>query len=119
ASVAGVFYGTRTLVAEAGGSGRLCLGLIEDGPRYEWRGAHLDVARHFFSVDAVKRFVDLIALHKMNVFHWHLTEDQGWRVQIDAFPRLTEVAAYRKSRGQVYGGFYTKDEIREVVAFAA
>jgi hexosaminidase len=117
-SPAGAFYATRTLLTAAGGAGRMPCGVIEDGPRYSWRGAHLDVARHFYSVESVKRFIDLIALHKMNVFHWHLTEDQGWRIQIDAFPKLTEVSAFRKSEQGQYGGFYTKDEVREVVAYA-
>src|SRR5690606_12614742 len=70
-------------------------------------------------VDFVKRFLDLMALHKLNVFHWHLTDDQGWRIAIDAFPKLTDVAAYRSRDGVRYGGFYTKEEVREVVAYAA
>lgn len=118
-SWAGVFYATRTLLSAGVGEAGMRTGRIEDEPRYQWRGAHLDVARHFFPVEAVKRFIDLIALHKMNVFHWHLTEDQGWRIQIDAFPRLTEVAAYRSGGAERYGGYYTKDEVREVVAYAA
>lgn len=117
-TAAGVFYATRTLFAQAGSLRAIRCGVIEDGPRYRWRGAHLDVARHFFPVESIKRFIDLIAHHKMNVFHWHLTEDQGWRIQIDAFPRLTEVAAYRKSGDGKYGGYYTKDEVRDVVAYA-
>ncbi len=114
----GFFYATRTLLVEAGSVGSIATGRLKDSPRYRWRGAHLDVARHFFSVESVKRFIDLLAVHKMNVFHWHLTEDQGWRIEIDAFPRLMEVAAWRKDGGKTYGGFYTKSEVREVLAYA-
>ena len=102
--------------------------VIEDHPQFPWRAMHLDVCRHMFSVEFVKRYIDLLALHKMNIFHWHLTEDQGWRIEIDKYPKLTEVSAWRKSSpvlgnrdeqdGIPYGGFYTKDEIREVVAYA-
>ncbi len=118
-ALAGLFYGTRAFVTSGVPRRRLLCGTLEDAPRYQWRGAHLDVARHFFPVEALKRFIDLLALHKMNIFHWHLTEDQGWRIEIDAFPRLTQVAAFRKSEGGSYGGFYTKDEVREVVAYAS
>lgn len=114
----GFFYATRTLLVEAGSRGSMASGRLKDAPRYRWRGAHLDVARHFFSVESVKRFIDLLAAHKMNVFHWHLTEDQGWRIEIDAFPRLMEVAAWRSEGAGKYGGFYTKAEVREVVAYA-
>ncbi|MGD2067551.1 MAG: beta-N-acetylhexosaminidase [Gemmatimonadota bacterium] len=104
---------------------------IVDRPRFAWRGMHLDVGRHFFPVEFVKKYIDLLALHRMNVFHWHLTEDQGWRIQIDAYPRLTEVGSCRDETmvaknfdpyvgdGERYCGFYTKDEVREVVAYAA
>ncbi len=104
---------------------------IEDQPRFKWRGMHLDVARHFMPLDFVKKFIDLLALHKMNVFHWHLTEDQGWRLEIKKYPKLTEVGAWRKETragherdkagfdGVPHGGFYTQDEAREVVAYAA
>lgn len=115
---AGIFYGTRTLLARAVVEGRIAVGRYEDAPRFRWRGAHLDVARHFYPVAYVKRFIDLLALHKMNVFHWHLTEDQGWRIEIDAFPKLREVAAFRKHGDQLYGGYYTKDEVRDIVAYA-
>lgn len=118
--VAGLFYGCQTLChALTGSGGRLAAGVVRDAPRFRWRGAHLDVSRHFFRVDFVKRFLDLMALHKLNVFHWHLTDDQGWRIAIDAFPKLTDVAAYRSRDGVPYGGFYTKEEVREVVAYAA
>ncbi len=107
---------------------------IEDMPRFGWRGAHLDVARHFMPKSFVLKFIDLLALHKLNSFHWHLTEDQGWRIEIKRYPRLTEVGAWRKetlvghwSRNQKerrydgvkHGGFYTQDDVREVVAYAA
>ena len=106
---------------------------IEDRPRFGWRGAMLDVSRHFMPVAFVKRFIDLMALHKLNVFHWHLTDDQGWRIEIKRYPRLTEVGAWRKETlvgrltrdrsnlvydGKPHGGFYTQAEIREVVAYA-
>jgi hexosaminidase len=107
---------------------------IEDVPRFPWRGAHLDVGRHFMPKEFVKRYIDLLALHKMNSFHWHLTEDQGWRIEIKKYPRLTEVGAWRKEtlvgkpnrdttkntyNGTRHGGFYTQDDVREVVAYAA
>ena len=104
---------------------------ILDAPRYAYRGMHLDVARHFFPVSFVKRYIDLLAMHKMNRFHWHLTEDQGWRIEIKRYPRLTSVGAWRKGTliGQYsdmphrfdsvrYGGYYTQEEIREVVQYA-
>lgn len=102
---------------------------IKDSPRFEWRGMHLDVCRHFFPVSFVKRYIDLLALYKMNTFHWHLTEDQGWRIEIKKYPKLTTVGAYRngtmigKYSNQLYdslryGGFYTQEEIKEVVAYA-
>ncbi len=104
---------------------------IRDWPRFEWRGQHLDVARHFMPVEWVKQFIDQLALHKLNVMHWHLTDDQGWRIEIKKYPKLTEVAAWRKETlighrsekpakydGTRYGGFYTQEEIREVVEYA-
>lgn len=118
-ALCGLFYGTRAFVTSGVPRRRLLCGTLEDAPRYKWRGAHLDVARHFFPVEALKRFIDLLALHKMNVFHWHLTEDQGWRIEIDAFPRLTSVSSQRKSGEGTYGGYYTKQEVREVVAYAS
>jgi hexosaminidase len=104
---------------------------IDDAPRFAYRGMHLDAARHFFPVDFVKRYIDLLALYRFNVFHWHLTEDQGWRIEILKYPRLTEVGAWRSETmvgrnfdpyigdGERYGGYYTQDEIRDVVAYAA
>lgn len=116
----GLFYGCQTLChALTVGQRSVPAGVVRDEPRFAWRGAHLDVGRHFFSMAFIKRFLDLMALHKLNVFHWHLTEDQGWRIAVDAFPRLTEVAAWRTREGESYGGFYTKAEIREVIAYAA
>ncbi len=93
---------------------------IYDHPRFEWRGMHLDVCRHFFPKEFIKKYLDLMAMYKMNVFHWHLTEDQGWRIEIDKYPELTEVSAWRtEPDGSVYGGYYTKDDIREIVAYAS
>ncbi len=111
---------------------------IDDAPRFGYRGMHLDVGRHLFPVAFIKRYLDLMALYKMNRFHWHLTEDQGWRIEIEKYPRLTEVGAWRKETalgknfdpygkdeskfvgdGVPYGGFYTQDEVREIVAYAA
>lgn len=93
---------------------------VLDGPRFQWRGALLDVGRHFFSVDFIKKFLDVLAMHKINVFHWHLTEDQGWRVEVNKLKRLTEISAWRSSDGgrSWYGGYYTQDEMREIVAYA-
>lgn len=104
---------------------------IEDSPRFGYRGMHLDVARHFFDVDQVKKYLDMMAVHKMNTFHWHLTDDQGWRVEIKKYPKLVEVGSMRKETaigkgwydveydGIPHGGYYTQDEIREIVDYAA
>ena len=129
----GLYRGTRTLVQllEQGQETATlpCLSIL-DAPRFDWRGMHLDVCRHFFPVEFVKKYIDLLARYKMNIFHWHLTEDQGWRIEIKKYPKLTEIGAWR-SGSQVgpysrreydstaYGGFYTQEEIREVVAYAA
>ena len=92
---------------------------IHDYPRFSWRGMLLDCSRHFMQKDFVKRYIDLLALHKMNVLHWHLTEDQGWRIEIEQYPKLTEIGAWRTQKdGSIYGGFYTKEDIREIVAYA-
>ena len=102
---------------------------VEDYPRFAYRGLHLDCARHYFSLDFIKKYLDIMAMYKMNRFHWHLTEDQGWRVEIKKYPRLTEVGAFRNGT-QVgydrntndhirYGGYYTKEEMKEVVDYAA
>jgi hexosaminidase len=93
---------------------------IADQPRYEWRGLLLDSCRHFQQVAAIERLIDLMSLHKLNRLHWHLTEDQGWRLEIKARPLLTEIGAWRvDSDGVRYGGFYTREEARHVVAYAA
>lgn len=99
---------------------------IADWPRFSWRGQHLDVARHFHDVATVKHVLDTMALHKLNVLHWHLTDDQGWRIEIKRYPKLTEVGAWRIPPGggqhgtpQRYGGFYTQEQISEIVAYAA
>lgn len=101
---------------------------IEDAPRFAWRGFMLDEGRHFFGKEEVKRVLNIMAAYKMNRFHWHLTEDQGWRIEIRKYPRLTDVAAWRDSKtlawggvqtdGKRYGGFYTQDDIREIVDYA-
>jgi hexosaminidase len=103
---------------------------IHDEPRFAWRGAMLDVARHFMPKHDVLRFLDLMALHRLNTLHWHLTDDQGWRLQIKRYPLLTEVGAWRRESqvgatrdapgdGRPHGGFYTQDDVREIVAYAA
>ncbi len=103
---------------------------ITDYPRFKWRGMHLDVCRHFFGKEFIKKYIDLLALHKMNTFHWHLTEDQGWRIQIKKYPWLTEIGGWRSGSmvGRYsdhnidtvrYGGFYTQEDIQEIVKYAA
>jgi hexosaminidase len=92
--------------------------VIEDEPHFKHRGLLLDCGRHFMSVDKIKETLSTMALYKLNVFHWHLTEDQGWRIEIKKYPELTKVGAYRKVNGQSYGGYYMQDEIREIVQFA-
>ncbi len=92
---------------------------IVDQPRFKWRGMHLDVCRHFFPVDFIKKQLDLMAMYKLNTFHWHLTEDQGWRIEIKKYPELTRTGAYRIDEGKRYGGYYTQDEIKEIVDYAA
>lgn len=104
---------------------------VEDSPRFTYRGMHLDVGRHFYDVEAIKRFIDLMAMHKYNTFHWHLTEDQGWRIEIKKYPKLTEIGGFRKETlvghysdhphrfdGRPYGGFYTQEEVKEIIAYA-
>ena len=106
---------------------------IADGPRFPWRGMHLDVSRHFFPKEDVRKCIDLLAMHRMNRFHWHLTDDQGWRIEIKKYPLLTQKGAWREGTGQEswdyfvgpavegkprYGGFYTQDEVREIVEYA-
>jgi hexosaminidase len=140
----GFFYGVQTLLqllpAEVYASKPSpatnwtvpCLSM-SDTPRYRWRGMMLDVSRHFFPKEFVKNFIDYLAMHKMNTFHWHLTDDQGWRIEIKRYPKLTEVGAWRvdcedkpwgereaQKEGEkaAYGGFYTQDEVKEVIAYA-
>ncbi len=104
---------------------------IQDFPNFQWRGLHLDVSRHFFGIDEVKRYIDLMALYKFNVLHWHLTDDQGWRIEIKKYPKLTEIGGFRDStlighyndfphkfEKKKVGGFYTQDEIKEIVQYA-
>ena len=91
---------------------------IEDYPEMNYRGAMLDVSRHFFTVEQVKRFIDLLAMHRLNYFHWHLTDDQGWRIEIKKYPELTRVGAWKGTGSERYGGFYTQEEIKEVIAYA-
>ncbi|MCH3993273.1 MAG: beta-N-acetylhexosaminidase [Prevotella sp.] len=131
---AGVFYGIQTLrkslpVDQNLMSVELPAVKIVDAPRFAYRGMMLDCVRHFFPVSFIKKFIDLLALHNMNVFHWHLTDDQGWRIEIKKYPRLTLVGSVRSETvigrnsevydGTPYGGFYTQDEAREIVKYAA
>ncbi len=118
---AGLFRGVQTLrqLLAAPGAALPC-GVIEDAPAFRWRGMLLDCGRHFMPLDLIKETIDQLAYHKFNVLHWHLTEDQGWRVEVPGYPRLTEVGAWRtQPDGSVYGGFYTTEEMREIVAYAA
>jgi hexosaminidase len=138
---AGIYYAVRTFIQLLPLKGdkkwrRISLPCleIEDYPEFRWRGMHLDVSRHFFPADSIKRFIDALAMYKMNVFHWHLTDDQGWRIEIKKYPKLTEIGAWREDTRErewsydqfpvregkpVYGGFYTQEEIREIVSYAA
>ena len=128
-SAAGVFYGIQTLRKAVKEGPIMNPVIITDAPHFVWRGMHLDCSRHFFSVDFVKKFIDLLALHNMNRFHWHLTDDQGWRIEIKKWPKLISVGSKRSGTiigtnsdiddGIPYGGYYTQDEAREVVAYAA
>ncbi len=142
---AGIFYGIQTIrqllppeifreAKVTGVSWTLPAVRIEDTPRFAWRGMHLDCGRHFMPKEFVKKYIELLALHKMDTFHWHLTEDQGWRIEIRKYPRLTEVGAWRKETivgrqadnqpgdakfdGVRHGGYYTQDDVREIVAYA-
>ncbi len=140
---AGLFYAVQTLrqllppqifreAAVSGVEWTIPAVTIEDWPRFPWRGAHLDVGRHFMPKEFIKKYIDLIALHKLNTFHWHLTEDQGWRLEIRQYPKLTTVGAWRKETivghqsrdrsqwtfdGTPHGGFYTQEDAREIVAY--
>ncbi len=119
----GLFYGCETLrqmVAGMPATRLLPLVSIYDSPQYEWRGLEIDVCRHFFDKEVIKKYIDLLSTLKMNIFHWHLTDDQGWRIEIGKYPRLTEVGAWRIEKdGTRYGGYYTQQDIKEIVAYAA
>ena len=135
---AGVFYALQSVLQTLPGM-RTNAALVvpcmsvEDKPRFGWRGLHLDVSRHFFGPEVIKQYIDLMARYKMNRFHWHLTDDQGWRMQIDRYPALTDIGAWRVDQNHLvwgsrpqakpgqtpdYGGFYTKQQLRELVAYA-
>jgi hexosaminidase len=133
---AGLFYGVQSFLQLVNAYGpQIPVIKITDYPRFEYRGMHLDVGRHMFPVEEVKKYIDLLAIHKMNRFHWHLTEDQGWRIEIKKYPALQEVGAYRKETvighastadrknkknfdGKRYGGFYTQEEVKDIVKYA-
>ncbi len=118
----GFFYGIQSLLQliPLSGAPELPFVKILYEPRYQYRGMHLDFCRHFFSVDFIKKYIDLMAMYKMNTFHWHLTEDQGWRIEIKKYPKLTEIGAWRIEKdGSRYGGFYTQDQIKEIVKYAS
>ncbi len=133
---AGIFYGLQSalqLIEEKDGGLTIPAMRIEDQPEFGYRGLMLDVARHYFPVDQIKKIIDLMAHYKLNRLHWHLTEDQGWRLEIKKYPKLTEISAWRDSTiigkqydrdlliydGNPHGGFYTQDEAREIVRYAA
>jgi hexosaminidase len=122
-SAAGLFYGAVTLwqlLPPGGNTGQIPAEIIRDAPAYAWRGLMLDSARHFQSPAFIRSMIDWMAWHKLNVLHWHLTDDQGWRLEIRKFPRLTSVGAWRiDPDGTRYGGFYTQNEVRDIVRFAA
>ncbi len=133
ASEAGVFYGLQTLRKSLpvvpGSVPVLAAVEINDSPRFDYRGVHFDISRHFFTVDEAKSYIDMMALHNMNRLHWHLTDDQGWRMEVKKYPLLTEIGSRRKETvigrnsgqydGTPYGGFYTQEQIKEVVDYAA
>ncbi|MDO5524302.1 MAG: family 20 glycosylhydrolase [Bacteroidia bacterium] len=129
---AGVFYGIQTLRKATPIGNNISVSyapvVINDAPRFGYRGMHLDIARHFQSVDFIKKYIDLIAMHNINRFHWHLTDDQGWRIEIKSYPKLTQIGSQRKHTvigrntgeydGKPHGGFYTQEEIKDVVKYA-
>jgi hexosaminidase len=130
----GLFYGIQTLLQMVPFEKKNEIAIpwikISDAPKYAWRGMHLDVCRHYFPITFIKKYIDYLAHYKMNTFHWHLTEDQGWRIEIKKYPKLTEIGAWRngsmigryddqKFDDIKYGGFYTQEEIKEVVAYAS
>lgn len=132
---AGLFYGYQTLVQLLPietdvNEIKISTLSIKDAPRYSYRGLHLDVGRHMFPLDFIKKYIDILSSYKLNIFHWHLTEDQGWRLEIKKYPKLTEIGAYRNQTllgllrpdgdydYNPYGGFYTQEEAKEIVAYA-
>lgn len=135
ASAAGVFYGIQTLRKSLplvnGKASKVSIPAVHiaDAPRFAYRGTHLDVSRHFVTADSVRQFIDMLALHNINRFHWHLTDDQGWRIEIKKYPLLTQIGSKRaqtvighnsgKYDGKPYGGFYTQQQIRDIVKYAA
>ena len=133
-SAKGTFHGMQTLIqllpAEKGNNLKIASVNITDGPRFAYRGAMLDAGRHFFPVSFIKKYIDYLALHKLNYFHWHLTEDQGWRIEIKKYPNLTKTGAWRNGtiigrypgKGNdniAYGGFYTQEEVKDIVKYAS
>ncbi len=135
-TTAGLLYGIQSIwqLLTAADAATLPCMQITDYPRFGWRGLHLDVSRHFMPVEFIYKFIDYLALHKMNVFHWHLVDDQGWRIEIKKYPKLTEIGAWRADREHLgwdarkaplqgdeplYGGFYTQEEVKAIVAYAA
>ncbi|WP_346858051.1 family 20 glycosylhydrolase [uncultured Draconibacterium sp.] len=134
-TTSGLFYGMQTIwqLLTANSSNSLPCMEITDYPRFGWRGMHLDVSRHFMPVDFIYKYIDYIAMHKMNVFHWHLVDDQGWRIEIKKYPKLTEIGAFRADRENLdwnsrktpikgneakYGGFYSQEDVKAIVAYA-
>jgi hexosaminidase len=130
----GLFYGIQTLVQllpfEKKNEISIPLQRISDEPKFKWRGMHLDVARHFFPKASIKTYIDYLAMYKLNTFHWHLTDDQGWRIEIKKYPKLTQIGAWRngsmighyneqKYDSEVHGGYYTQEDIKEIIAYAA
>lgn len=131
---AGVFYGIQTLIqllpVDSNATPAIPQVFVQDEPRFQYRGLMLDVSRHFFPADFVKKYIDLIALHKMNRLHWHLTDDHGWRIEIKKYPQLTSIGGWRNgtvignypgngNTNQRYGGFYTQAEVKDIVQYAA
>lgn len=134
ASSVGTFYGIQSLIQllpmEKKKTFTVPFVGINDNPRFAYRGMHLDVSRHFFPVEFIKQYIDFLAMYKMNTFHWHLTDDQGWRIEIKKYPRLTQTGAYRNGTiiGRYpgtgndhlrYGGYYTQEQVKEIVRYAA
>ncbi len=137
-SYGGIFYGLESVLqtlpqVRTNAALQVPCMQVNDYPRFKWRGMHLDVSRHFFSADAVKEYIDLMAMYKMNTFHWHLVDDQGWRIEIKKYPKLTETGAWRVDQTDkiwgarpqaqpgeeaTYGGYYTQEQVREIVAYA-